>query len=303
MKGVGREINPNLMPDEQIVYRTRAGKFSFSRYLPASTVIATNKRLLVYRPIRLFSKHKTYFYDRIESVSVRKGLLASTFVISTELGGSNGKEILFYNASKLLSVFGIVSNQIRSSRDPHYGEKIRAHSLDTRYAVLKSTQQFAAPDKKSEAQLSGLIRPVVEEQVARIPLQEIPRPLVDVAEQKPVKMPDAPKPKLLISVNSVLSITQKLQKYFNSSALQPQRVEVGYYAAGDDLFKPESLIEGAEPAGVAELQKGRKPKTGRKFNPDTELQIFRIRKLRASKVSGTSVNEQLPYQFSLFNLK
>jgi hypothetical protein len=145
----------NMLPDEEVIYRTRAGRLSFSKYLPNSTVVATNKRLFVLGPLKLFSRPSTFSYDSMDSIDVKTGALSSKFIIKS---AGAPKTIVFYNRGRVLAAFNIISNRILSAKDPNYADKKRAHALDTRYAVLNKGTVFEPPQKDKARVLAKIAR-------------------------------------------------------------------------------------------------------------------------------------------------
>ncbi|MFI5412917.1 MAG: PH domain-containing protein [Candidatus Micrarchaeales archaeon] len=332
MVGHEQGIILNLLPDEKILYKTRAGRLSFLKFLPGPTIIATDKRLFIFNPLNIFANYSSFFYDKISAVDIKRGLLSSKFIIRVAGSDQTKGVVTFYKAGLAVAMFSIVSNQIAASKDPHHHSKADAEVLDSRYNVLTKAVATHVPEAGSVFSLSrfargepaikpGLVDKIKERQKIELHLvkaqmqrQNDDRSREDVEIVEPILSSAPITPKLspaqtvrTKATDSVIAVTQKLHKHFTSpKRLHPEKIQINYFAAGE-AFKQESrridisdesvVIQGDNSVQVQKQKGGRKPK----MNPDRDLKIFRVRQMRGQNISNGNVEKKKVNPFNIFN--
>ncbi len=257
----------NLLQDEKIVYKTRAGRLSFLGYLPASTIVVTNKRLFVFGKFRSI---KSFFYDKISSVDVKRGVLMSKFLIKTQ-GLDKPSTVVFYKSGVAVSMFSIVSNQISASIDPNFANKEKAHVLESRYNVL-TTRQKGSDVRSSHQTLATFARTEQREVKQQKKLkvedtaQEILQTIQQVQEVPSSELPRATKQYQLSKRIAGFKIAVAQHIHI------PKQSDVNYYAAGKAFTLNGHEQEPALPKS-----------TSKKIDPDS-LHIFKVRKMRGEKI-------------------
>jgi hypothetical protein len=299
---VEKYVLSNLMPGEEIVCKAIAGRLSFSRRLPGLTVVATNKRFFILNPLSIFSKCRTFSYENIDMVDVRRGLVGAKLIIKGV--SKKDSEVFFFKRGSVLSMFGIVSNQINSVKDPNYNDKINAQRIEPKQVVLSvSKNAGGTATEGSMRHLHRLARVEgVHTKVEHTPMSVMPKPTIE--------QPAAVKEHAhyLSTLKGHLSVTHRLHKHLQSGArFQPDKLEINYFAAGKALLqKPDSnTTEQTVIIPTQSLQQmfQQKELVKRKLDPDKDLKIFKIRKLRGRMGKGSAVDKGLLNPFNLFNAK
>ncbi len=265
----------NMMPDEEIIYRAKAGRFSFSRYLPNSTVIATNKRLFIFGPLRLFSRYSSYYYDRMEALDIKTGVLSSKFIIKSV---QSQRAIIFYNKGSVLTTFNIVSNLILSTRDPNYKDKKRAHDLDMHYAVINRGTVFEAPHRDKTKTLARIVRTEPKNEQSGL----------DVKERKTQQI-EIPRT-TLETVSSVQSVVRNINQVGSKSPRARAKPSPDHKTETTDLAAAarEAIVyqnlQKSFVMGDGDINETARAKTAKiSFNPDEDLEIFKQRRERMQK--------------------
>ncbi len=313
MASTEKGIMLSLMPDEEVVCKARAGRLSFARFLPSRTIIATNKRLFAISHLKVFSRYNTLYYEKMDGIDVKKGLLGSELTVRT---GSDAKPrgFVFYKHGELLSMFSVISNQISAQKDSNHRDRLMAESLDARYAVLNTGVAFAPPKAAEVTHLSKLARfeegarkRIEPEQTA--PLQiELPRPMIEQQDTFIAKPAGSQVPHIS-GVSNILAVTQKLYNHFRGAGrMHPGKVEVGYFADGKVLAPERALVDFSDETVVMrspnfkQLYK-QKEVMKRKFDPDNDMKIFKIRRMRSGAAKQSVPATWRVNPFSLFNTK
>lgn len=272
----------NLSQDERIIYRTKAGKFSFLGFLPGVYLIATNRRLFI---LSKKSIRRSYFYERISSVDIKSGLLNSKFIINVlnENNQIHSGTVAFYNKGHAMIFFSVISNQIKAMADPYNRDRQRAQELESRYNVMSKSNTYIEPEMENtvlkNAQKSAKKPAAKKIQIQTRLVEHIEQPVTatQIPEAKP-KQEIVPQTTKL--GKGVSSLTQKMHKQFKDfKTIKPEEAVVDY-SAGDMRVVMEKTR--------TQKQKRKGPVVEPpEIDPDADLKIFSIRRMKGVNIKNS----------------
>ena len=141
-----------LLPGEQVVCKEQIGPLSRLDLLPKSYSVITTKRFFVVRP---FAGKRAISYDKIASLNVRKGILATKLIINMKDSAAAGAVVSFVNSSKAIAAFSTISNQILASRDKNnaaresHRKALEKRGAASKKAVPDTAKPKAAPGERA----------------------------------------------------------------------------------------------------------------------------------------------------------
>ena len=266
----------SMLSGEEIVYRIKAGRLSFFKFMPGQTITVTNKRLILSNPLRLFSGYDAITYEKMQAIEVKRGIFGSKFIVKTGTGKGERRAMRIYRNGHLLTIFGIISNQIAASRDQNYTHKISAHRLDGKYAVLNTNVAFEPPHTDQIRKLASIVRTDQPRKEVRKPQFEMPAPIIE--------------------------------RFSSAERLHPGDAKVNYFAEGLMVNELSDLVDKPTPDVIVhtpKMQQLFKQKEAIKtaLNPDKDLKIFKVRKMRGPNFKGSSFDIGKLNPFNLFSAK
>jgi hypothetical protein len=276
----------DLQADERVIYRTRGGRLSFFRFLPASSIIATDKRFFVLRP---FSKKRSYLYENISSIGIRSGLFDSKFIIKT----ANEKKddfktvVTFYSKGRAMAFFSVVSNRIHATKDPYHKHKEEAHAMNSVYKALSKNNMHMG--------LTADVMPNVSK-FARFEKDGTIKVQRSLVVEKEIQKPEESEAEPVQQISSTTQLEAAVSSFTQKTGKPPKNVEpendaVGYFVGGKEIR--------------AKTYKGKREGARERadFDPDRDLRIFSARKIRDADIKGSSSGKKRVNPFNIPDAK
>ena len=326
-----------LLPGESVVCKARIGSLSKLEFLPRAYSVITTRRFFIIRP---FSGKSVISYDKIASIDLKRGAIASKLIIKMEKEANTGVAsstiVTFANAQNAIATFGILNNQILASRDRNYGAKESHRKALERRTQRKTTvstaplvQQTSVPNQRytniesgEKIDIDRIAASAVEtavllkrfaEKSGRKGMEVLTEgaqrawPVVNAAMNAAIstardKVSDiqlmiARKQQTAPMLKQVIYTNDSDVSYLSSGnvyGLQSGSINT----AGDSVFVIDGSNRNTQHTQTT-VQVHRQRRAKSKMDPDRDLKIFRVRKMREG--GGRHVPKEKPSRFNIFN--
>ncbi|MCW6159541.1 MAG: PH domain-containing protein [Candidatus Micrarchaeales archaeon] len=325
-----------LLPEERVVCKAQIGTLSRIGVLPKAYSVITTKRFFVVRP---FSGKRSIPYEKVASINLKKGVVSSRLIINMvkekNTGAALSTVITFANNQNAIAAFGIINNQIIASKDKNYAAR-ESHrkTLEGRRGTMgRAMARPPRPQVVSPAPTAGreIDAVAIGKVVAASAIETaaaLTRMGVKYGRQGiAIATEEAQRawPILNTAVNSAISSAKKMSEliplFIARRQQKPPMLErvvytddsdVSYFTggkaygmqsgdverSGDAVFMVEGGNSGTQHAqATVQVQKQNGTRSG--MNPDRDLKIFRVRKMREK--GEKHVPREKPSFFNIFN--